>query len=71
VSNAGLYYASGDEFVESLDLLVRENGLRQAMGANGRRYVERDYRWDGVMQRYQRLIDAVGRASSRRETRSR
>ena len=70
-SNAGLYYATGEEFVESLDLLVRETGLRQVMGDNGRRYVERDYRWESVMARYHALIDAVGRLSSRRETRAR
>jgi len=41
------------------------------MGDNGRRYVERDYRWESVMERYHALIDAVGRLSSRRETRAR
>jgi glycosyltransferase involved in cell wall biosynthesis len=67
-SNAGLFYANADDFVECLDLLVRENGLRQAMGQNGRRYVDRSYRWDVVMDRYRSLIDAVGRVS-RRESR--
>jgi glycosyltransferase involved in cell wall biosynthesis len=60
-SNAGLYYRNGDEFVESLDLLVREGDLRRAMGENGRRYVDGHYRWDGVLARYRRLIEAVAR----------
>ena len=69
-SNAGLFYANGDEFVESLDLLVREPALQRAMGENGRRYVETRYRWDAVMARYRALIDGVARAP-RREARGR
>ena len=69
-SNAGLFYANAGEFVEGLDLLVRETGLRRAMGDNGRAYVEKNYRWDSVMDRYRALIDAVGRGA-RREMRAR
>jgi glycosyltransferase involved in cell wall biosynthesis len=69
-SNGGLFYGSGDEFVESLDLIVREPRLRQAMGDNGRRYVEREYRWDVVMARYRALIESVAKAP-RRESRAR
>ncbi len=58
-SNAGLFYASADEFVESLDLLVREPLLRRALGANGRRYVDAEYRWPVVIERYERLIRGV------------
>ena len=35
-SNGGLYYADGDEFVECLKLLVRDDRLRAEMGRNGR-----------------------------------
>src|SRR6266496_3701949 len=42
-SNAGLWYRDPDEFVEALDLLVRDPGTRalrsSALGANGRAYV--------------------------------
>ena len=38
-SNAGLYYADRDEFVEALRLLVGDHRLRAAMGRNGRDYV--------------------------------
>jgi glycosyltransferase involved in cell wall biosynthesis len=58
-SNAGLFYANSAEFAESLDLLVREPGLRKTLGANGRRYVEAEYRWETVLARYQSLIAAV------------
>jgi glycosyltransferase involved in cell wall biosynthesis len=58
-SNGGLFYASAHEFVESLDLLVREAPLRAALGEKGRRYVEAEYRWPVVMERYRGLIRAV------------
>jgi glycosyltransferase involved in cell wall biosynthesis len=58
-SNGGLFYASAAEFVEALDLLVKSQPLRQALGENGRRYVAGQYRWDVVMARYKGLIAAV------------
>ena len=35
-SNAGLFYADGDEYVEAMDLLARDGALRGALAANGR-----------------------------------
>jgi glycosyltransferase involved in cell wall biosynthesis len=55
-SNGGLYYANGDEFVECLSLLVRDGKLRAAMGRNGRDYVRRNYRWDVVLGKYERIF---------------
>jgi glycosyltransferase involved in cell wall biosynthesis len=55
-SNAGLFYADGDEYVEAMDLLVREDALREALGANGRRYVETEYRWEIVLDRWRALV---------------
>ena len=52
-SNAGLYYADRDEFVEALKLLVSDAGLRRTLGANGREYVQRHYRWDVVLGKYE------------------
>lgn len=57
-SNAGLFYADADEYVEALDLLVRTEELRRALGANGRRYVDREYRWDVVLGRWRALLGA-------------
>jgi len=58
-SNAGLYYADAEEFAEALDLLVQDGRLRRALGENGRRYVRERYRWEAVLDRYRRLIEAV------------
>jgi glycosyltransferase involved in cell wall biosynthesis len=55
-SNAGLYYADRDEFVEALKLLVADHRLRGAMGRNGRAYVRRNYRWDVIISKYERMF---------------
>ena len=55
-SNAGLFYANRDEFVECLTLLTGDAGLRAAMGRNGRDYVRRNYRWDIVLGKYERVF---------------
>jgi glycosyltransferase involved in cell wall biosynthesis len=58
-SNAGLYYADGDEFVEALHVLLLDARLRTAMGRNGREYVKRHYRWDVILSKYDRMIARV------------
>ena len=60
-SNAALYYADRDEFVECLKRLVSDQTLRQAMGRNGRAYVRRHYRWDVIMDKYERMLSRVRR----------
>jgi glycosyltransferase involved in cell wall biosynthesis len=52
--------------VESLDLLVREAPLRAALGEKGRRYIEAEYRWPVVMERYRSLIRTVSATDWRR-----
>jgi glycosyltransferase involved in cell wall biosynthesis len=61
-SNAGLYYASRDEFVECLKLLVGDEPLRRALGRNGREYVRRHYRWDVVLGKYEHIFAKVRNA---------
>jgi glycosyltransferase involved in cell wall biosynthesis len=61
-SNGGLYYADGDEFVECLTLLVRDARLREALGRNGREYIKRNYQWDVVLAKYERIFAKVKNA---------
>lgn len=58
-SNGGLFYATADEFIEALDLLVSQPLLARELGACGARYIEAEYRWPVVMERYRSLIRAV------------
>ena len=61
-SNGGLYYADRDEFVECLTLLIRDEGLRAGLGRNGREYVRRNYRWDVVLGKYERIFAKIRNA---------
>jgi len=55
-SQAGLFYGDRWEFVEALKLLMRDRDLREAMGRNGRAYVNRQYRWSIILSKYERLL---------------
>ncbi len=61
-SNAGLYYADRDEFVECLKLLMSDASLRGELGLNGRDYIRRNYRWDVVLGKYERLFAKIRNA---------
>jgi glycosyltransferase involved in cell wall biosynthesis len=58
-SGGGLFYESGEEYVEAMDLLARDAHLRTALGGGGRRYVDEEYRWAAVLDRWRRLIGTV------------
>jgi glycosyltransferase involved in cell wall biosynthesis len=60
-SNAGLYYQDRDEFIECARLMLADDRLRDRMGRNGKEYVKRNYRWDVILQKYDRLIGALRR----------
>ena len=60
-SNAGLFYSDCDEFVEGAKLLLADDRMRDRMGRNGKEYVKRNYRWDVIMSKYDRLIGALKR----------
>jgi glycosyltransferase involved in cell wall biosynthesis len=55
-SNAGLYYADREEFSECLSLLIGDQRLRASLGRNGRAYVRRNYRWDVILGKYEKMF---------------
>jgi glycosyltransferase involved in cell wall biosynthesis len=67
-SNAGLFYASRDEFVECTRLLLADQRLRERMGRNGRAYVSANYRWEVIMDKYDKLIAALTAVSTSQQT---
>ncbi len=66
-SNAGLYYADRDEFVECLKMLLGNAELRAMLGRNGQAYIRTNYAWDLILDKYERMIEVV---TERRQTRS-
>jgi glycosyltransferase involved in cell wall biosynthesis len=51
-SNAGLYYESGAEFVETLSALERQRWLNASLGRNGRHFFRDNYDWPVIEQKY-------------------
>lgn len=58
-SNAGLWFSSYAEFEEVVDLLMSSEGLRRTLGRNGRAYVEREYSWAAVMERFSAVMEQL------------
>ncbi len=57
--NAGLFYSTPDEFDVALNLLVRDDRLREILGANGLASVRSRYTWDRVLDKYAILFEAL------------
>ncbi len=64
-SNAGLYYADRDEFIECLKLLIADPHLREGMGRNGRKYVQQNYRWDVILGKYEKMFTRLRQRAAR------
>jgi glycosyltransferase involved in cell wall biosynthesis len=58
-SGGAIPYSGYAEFEAAVDLLVEQPEMADAMGARGRSYVEREYSWPVVLDRYERLLAAV------------
>jgi glycosyltransferase involved in cell wall biosynthesis len=55
-ANGGLWYRSAREFSAGLTWLLTHPAEARTLGAQGREYVEREYRWPVVMQRVEGLL---------------
>jgi glycosyltransferase involved in cell wall biosynthesis len=64
-SGGGLWYDGFASFEVALERLANDAPLRAALGAAGRQYVERHYRWDVVLDRYSRFLGSVRDRRSR------
>ncbi|MGQ0823988.1 MAG: glycosyltransferase family 4 protein [Actinomycetota bacterium] len=58
-SGGAIPFSSFADFEVALEMLEEDEQLGPALGAAGRRYVERHYRWDAVMERYEELLAGV------------
>lgn len=68
-SGGGLWFGSYREFEAVLDRLVADDALRRDLGARGRGYVERHFRWPVLIERYTRFLqEVVARGKIRPDT---
>jgi glycosyltransferase involved in cell wall biosynthesis len=61
-SNAGLYYESYEEFVETLYSLESNGPLHARLGGNGRDYFARNYAWPVIERKYMDMLQQLGRS---------
>jgi glycosyltransferase involved in cell wall biosynthesis len=58
-SNAGLYYESYQEFVESLHAMEANGPLHARLGRNGREYFRTHYGWPVIERKYLEMFDRL------------
>jgi len=58
-SNGGLYYRNYDEFEATLNFLLDKPRIREIMARNGRKYFDQNYRWEVIIEKYNRIIDLL------------
>jgi len=58
-SNAGLFYMDYEDFKRALKYLGEHPHLRSILGANGKRFYDKNYRWEIVEKKYMDLLQAV------------
>ena len=60
-SGGGIPYRGYAEFEAAVDLLLGSPDLAATLGARGRRFVDEHYRWETVLPRYERVLQALSR----------
>jgi len=58
-ADGGLYYQNAMEFAGALDYLLSKPDVARQLGAQGRAYVDREYRWPVVIERVEGLLARV------------
>lgn len=58
-SNAGLYYASYEEFAEALTALTRTPSINRALGVNGSEFFAQHYTWPVIMGKYEAMLNRL------------
>jgi glycosyltransferase involved in cell wall biosynthesis len=55
-AKGGLWFFSYDDFAGAVDWLRDNPEMARRMGTNGRQYVSRNYTWQAVAGRFQRVL---------------
>jgi glycosyltransferase involved in cell wall biosynthesis len=65
-SQAGLYYETQAEFIETLRAISDSRSLNAAFSANGRRFFQRHYSWPVIEQKYLDILAQLKEEDARR-----
>ena len=64
-SQAGLYYETQAEFIETLRAISEGRSLNAAFGANGRQFFQQHYAWPVIEQKYLDMLAQLKDADAR------
>jgi glycosyltransferase involved in cell wall biosynthesis len=56
------------DFVGNVLELLENRGLREELGAQGRRFIQANFSWETSAARFETVLSAVGNGSGQRET---
>lgn len=56
-SGGGLWFEDYPTFHEAMDFLLEHPEARRAMGRKGKRYIEDNYSWDPIVERFQEALE--------------
>jgi glycosyltransferase involved in cell wall biosynthesis len=56
-SNGGLFFRDYNEFEECINYYISNPKIRNAMAKNGKKYVEKNYSWDSIVEKYTQFIE--------------
>jgi len=62
-SNAGLYYAGPEEFVETLRAIERNKWLAGSLGRNGRQFFREHYDWPVIERKYLEMFERLSKGT--------
>ena len=55
--NSGLYFENFEEFEGCINFYLNNSQLREKMAINGKRYVEENFNWDRIIEKYVRFLE--------------
>ena len=58
-----LYASTVEEYREKISLLYRDEDLRQKIGRDGEKLVKKNYNWENIVNRMEKLLLTIGGAS--------
>jgi len=58
-SNGGLWYTNYEEFKGCLEILLKNKNINKNLGESGKRFVDKNYRWEIVEEKYLRCINRL------------
>ena len=62
--NGGFFYTDQESFNRSVNIIIKNPGLRQDLGKHGREYVKKNFDWDVILGKYHECLQSVVKSYS-------